>query len=93
MVFGWYSKDNKSMKNFQQGNNMIKCECVSVVVTRRERSGRMKREKRIKYMMMEGDLTLGSEHAMQYTDDVSQNCTPKIYIILLTDVTPIHLIK
>lgn len=26
--------------------------------------------KGVKYMMMEGDLTLGGEHKMQYTDDV-----------------------
>ena len=33
------------------------------------------------------------EHATQYTDDVLQNCTPEAYIILLTNVTPIHSIK
>ena len=44
-------------------------------------------------MVTEGDLTLGGEHTMQFTDDVSQNCTFETYIILLTDVTPINLIK
>ena len=42
---------------------------------------------------MEGDLTLGGEHIIQYTDDVSQNCAPETYIILLTSVTPINSIK
>lgn len=28
-----------------------------------------------KYMVTEGDLTLGGEHIMQYTDDVLLNCT------------------
>ena len=27
--------------------------------------------KMAKYMVMEGDLTLGGKHTMQYTDDVS----------------------
>ena len=44
-------------------------------------------------MSMEGDLILGGEHTMQYTDDVLQNCTLEIYIMLLTSVTPINLIK
>ena len=40
---------------------------------------------------MEGDLTWGGEHSIQYTDDVSQNCTPEpMYIISLTKVTPIN---
>ena len=38
-------------------------------------------------MVTQGDLTLGGEHTMQYTDDVSQNCTLGTYIILLTNVT------
>ena len=41
-------------------------------------------------MEMDGDLTWGGEHTMQYTDDILQNCTPETYIILLTDVTPIN---
>ena len=43
-------------------------------------------------MVTEGDLTLGGEHTMQYTDDVLQNCKLEIYIILLTNVTSINLI-
>ena len=35
---------------------------------------------------MEGDLTCGDEHTIQYTDDVLQNCTPETYIILLTNI-------
>ena len=42
---------------------------------------------------MEGRLTWGSEHTIQYTDDVLQNHTPETYIILLTNVNTIHLIK
>ena len=41
---------------------------------------------------MEGDLTWGGEHTIQYTGDVLQSCTPKTYIILLTDATPINLL-
>ena len=42
---------------------------------------------------MEGALTWGGEYTMQYTVDVLQNCTPEIYIILLTNITRIHSIK
>ena len=41
-------------------------------------------------MLMEGDLTWGGEHTIQYTDGVFQSCTPETYRILLTNVTPIH---
>ena len=43
-------------------------------------------------MVME-DLTLGDEHRMQYTDDVSLNCTLETYIIVLISVTTVNLIK
>ena len=41
-------------------------------------------------MVMEGDLTWGGEHTIQYTDDILQNRTPETFIILLTNVTPIN---
>ena len=44
-------------------------------------------------MVMEGYLTLGGEHTIQYTDDVLQSCTPETYITLLNNVTPINSIK
>ena len=44
-------------------------------------------------MVMEGDLTWGGEHTIQYTDDVLQSCMPENYIILLISVTPINSIK
>ena len=43
--------------------------------------------------MMEGDLTWGAEHAIQYTDDALENCTPETYIILSTNVSLISSIK
>ena len=42
---------------------------------------------------MEDDLTYDGGHTMQYIDHVSQTSTLEIYVILLTSVTPIHLIK
>ena len=50
---------------------------------------------------MEGDLTWGGqrdlywggEHTVQYTNDVLWNPTPETYVILLTNVTAINLIK
>ena len=42
---------------------------------------------------MEGDMTWGDEHTIQYTVDVPQNYTPETYITLLTNVTPINSIK
>ena len=44
-------------------------------------------------MVRENDWTLVSGHTIQYTADVSQNCTLKTYIIFLTKVAPINLIK
>ena len=44
-------------------------------------------------MKVETDLTLCDGHTMQYTDDIPYNCTLETYIILLTIVTPINLIK
>ena len=41
-------------------------------------------------MVMEGDLTWGGEHSLQYTDALFQNCTSETYIILLTNVTAIN---
>ena len=44
-------------------------------------------------MFMEGDLTWGSGHTIQYTDDVLQNCALETYITLLNNVIPINSIK
>ena len=44
-------------------------------------------------MVTEDGLTLGGDHIVQYTDLVSQKCTLKTYIILLTNVPPINTIK
>ena len=44
-------------------------------------------------MLTEHDLTLGGGYSMQYTDHVSQTCTLKTYIILLTTATPINFKK
>ena len=38
-------------------------------------------------MVMEGDLTWGVEHIIQYTDNLLQNYTPESYVIVLTNVT------
>lgn len=43
----------------------------------------------IKHTAMDGEPTLGDEHTMGSTDDVIQNCTPEI-VILLKIVTPIN---
>ena len=41
----------------------------------------------------EGDQPLGGEHTMQHTGDVLHNFTLEIYIMLLTNVTPINLME
>ena len=43
-------------------------------------------------MVTEGDSPWGSEHTIQYPNDL-QNRTPETSIILLTNVTPINSIK
>ena len=35
-----------------------------------EERGKQKRLKGVKYMVIDGDLTLGEKHTMQYTNDV-----------------------
>ena len=40
-------------------------------------------------MVMKGNLTWGGEHTVQQADDALYNHTPKTYITLLTNVTPI----
>lgn len=42
---------------------------------------------------MEGYLTFGGEHTMKYIHGVLLNCILEAYIILLSNVTPIDLIK
>ena len=41
-------------------------------------------------MVMEGDLSWGGEHTIQYTGDALQNGTHETYIISLTNFTPIN---
>ena len=43
----------------------------------------MKRVKGVKYMVMEGDKSLGGEHTMRCADGVLCNCILKTYVILL----------
>lgn len=64
--------------------------------TDRRRHGgdhRPHRVKGAKDMVTEGDQSLGGGHTMQYTNHVSQSCTPDTCMTLLTNVTPIGLIK
>ena len=39
------------------------------------------------------EVTHIGEHTIHYTDEVIWNCTPEIYIVLLTNVTSINSIK
>ena len=41
----------------------------------------------------EGEQLLGSEHTVQCTDDVLQNCTPETYRMLLTNNIPLYLVE
>lgn len=59
----------------------------------RLRSGEVGGVQAVKYMVTEGNLSLGGERTMQYTYDVFLNCTPEIYLIALTNVRPMILIK
>ena len=62
------------------------------VVTRGKGHGTVK-DKGVKGTVMAGGLTRGGGHIMQYTDYLSYNCTLETYIISLTNVTPVNLIK
>ena len=55
-----------------QGTNKLIDTDNRVAVTRGEGgTGRMKTVKGVKYMVTKGDSTLGGEHTMQHTDDIS----------------------
>lgn len=43
--------------------------------------------KGVKYLAMEGNLTLGDAHTVQCTHDILFNCTREIDFVLLTKVT------
>lgn len=49
-------------------------------------------EERVRSTVGEGELTLAGEHTVQHTDNIT-DCTLETYIILLTSVTLINLIK
>ena len=59
---------------------------------RKAGEGREKRKKQGQ-MVVEGELTWGIEHTIQYTDGVLEDWTPKTYLILLANVTLINSIK
>lgn len=68
----------------------------------RQRYGSHQRERGMeeieegKWYQMQGDgkrLDLGGKYTMQYVVTALQNCIPEAYILLLTTVTPIKLIK
>lgn len=64
----------------------------SVVATRREGGReRTKWVKGFKYVAMK-DQTLGGKHAIEDTD-ILLNCASEVYVMLLTNVTQINLIK
>lgn len=44
-------------------------------------------------MVVEGNLTSGAEHNTIYIYDVLVNHACETYMILLTNITPIHLIR
>lgn len=46
-------------------------------------------KKGVRYLLTEGNLTLGGKHTMQYICDMLLNCTLETYLILLISVTPI----
>lgn len=73
------------MKNKQTKNTTQ----TKTVVTRGEVIGGGKEDKVIKYMVIEGGQTFGSEYTTEYT-----YVTPEICImLLLIDVTPIIFLK
>lgn len=47
----------------------------------------------MKYMVMKEELTLDVNTQMQYIDDILYKCTLQTYIVVLTNVFPINLIK
>ena len=44
-------------------------------------------------MVTEEDVTLSGECTTQYTEGMLKNCTLETYVILLTNVNPIHSVE
>ena len=74
--------DIKLKAKNEQTNKLIDTNNI-IVVTRGEGGGEGLKVTNVKYMVMEGDLTMGGEHTIRYTDDVLYKCTLEIYTILL----------
>lgn len=49
--------------------------------------------KGFQHIAAEGYLTLGAEHTMQHKAGSLENCILETYVIILTSVTPIKLVK
>ena len=64
----------------------------SVAVIRGMEVGAVK-GKGAKDRVTEDGMTLGDGHTIQYTDHVSYQCALETCMILLTNVTPIHLVN
>lgn len=47
----------------------------------------------VKHTVTEEDYVWAAEHARRHADDVLRNCTLGVYIILLTNITPVTLIQ
>lgn len=51
----------------------------------------LKGVKRVKKLVMEGELTWGGEHIVKYIDDVLWNYILDTYMISLTNITPMNI--
>ena len=66
----------------------------SMLVTRGKGAwGEEEEGKESQMYSVERNLSLGGEHTTHHTDAVLKNCTPEDYLMLLTKVTPIQIIK
>ena len=79
-------------RNGPARNLIPSCQVNGIETSVREGWGEEEGIKGVKYTVTRGDFTLGGELTMQHTDAVLHNCTPQIYRMLLTNVTPINLI-
>ena len=58
-----------------------------LMITRGKQGGEVDKDKGVKYLMMEVNLTLGGEYTRKYIYDLLLNCTLDTHLIFLINVT------
>ena len=83
----------KKAKGLSKEKNNSNTDNTAVITRGKGGGGWEKRVRGGGRNVLEGNLTLGGNHTIQYTDDVLQNWTPETSLIVLTHIIPINSIN